>query len=223
VLLLWFRNSIVYCGTATLITLVTCIPAGYTLAVHRFAGRRLVLSLTLVTMIIPATAMVLPLFLGMSKVHLIGTGWSVILPMAFFPFGVYLAFIYYATSLPKDLLAAARVDGCSEWQIFRHVGLPLGRPVVALVAFFCFVADWNNFFLPYVMLPTSKMFPMPNGLENLLSSTSAFNPSAGVTGLDINRPELALAALIATVPILIVLLVSQRSLVTGMLSGSSKD
>jgi multiple sugar transport system permease protein len=76
----------------------------------------------------------------------------VILPFSFFPFGVYLCYIFFSSTIPKDLLAAARVDGCNEWGVFRHVALPLARPVVALVAFFAFVADWNNYYLPFVML-----------------------------------------------------------------------
>ena len=129
-------------------------------------------------MIMPAAALVLPIFLELNAVHLIGSVLSVILPFSFFPFGVYLAYIYYATAVPRDLLDAARVDGCGEWQTFRRVALPLAKPVVALVFFFSFVADWNNFFLPYAVLADSSQYPIQVGLSDLLSSTPSFNPAA---------------------------------------------
>ena len=103
----------------------------------------------------------LPIFLELNALHLIGSVLSVILPFSFFPFGVYLAYIYYSTAIPPDLLDAARIDGCGEWQTFRHVALPLAKPVVALVFFFSFVADWNNFFLPYTVLADSNAVPDP--------------------------------------------------------------
>ena len=132
-----------------------------------------------------------------------------ILPFAFFPFGVYLAYIYYATAVPRDLLDAARADGCGEWLTFRRVALPLAKPVVALVFFFSFVADWNNFFLPYVVLADSNQYPITVGLSDLLASTPSFNPAVGGGGQSVNifRPELALATLLAVVPVAIVFMV----------------
>ena len=96
----WIGNSLLYAFSATAIVLVTAIPAGYGLALGNFPGRRLVLTLTLVVMIMPAAALVLPIFLELNSVHLIGSVFSVILPFSFFPFGVYLAYIYYATTMP---------------------------------------------------------------------------------------------------------------------------
>jgi len=173
----------------------------------------------------PAAALVLPIFLELNAVHLIGSRLSVILPFSFFPFGVYLAYIYYATAIPRDLLDAARVDGCGELATFRHVALPLGKPVVALVFFFSFVSDWNNFFLPYAVLADSKQYPIQVGLSNLLSSTPSFNPATGGGGQQVNifRPELALATLLAVVPVAIVFMLSQRALVRGLVGGGVKE
>ncbi len=221
-LLTWMQNSAIYAFGALVITIVTSIPAGYGLALTEFRGRKLLLAVTLVVMIMPASALVLPLFLEVNAAHLVGSVWSVILPMSFFPFGVYLAYIYFSSHIPRDLLAAARLDGCSEWGVFRRIAVPLAKPVVALVAFFSFVANWNNFFLPFVMLPSSSKYPVQVGLENLLSSTPSFNPAAGA-GLQITRPELALAMLVAVAPVLIVFLFSQRALVSGMLAGATKE
>lgn len=222
---MWIGNSLLYAVSATAIVLVTGIPAGYGLAFGRFPGRRLVLTLTLVVMIMPAAALVLPIFLELNSVHLIGNVLSVILPFAFYPFGVYLAYIYYATAVPRELLDAARIDGCGEWSTFRHIALPLAKPVVALVLFFSFVADWNNFFLPYTVLADSTQYPMQVGLSDLLSSTPSFNPAVGGGGQQVNifRPELALATLLAVVPVAVVFMLSQRALVRGMVGGGVKE
>ncbi len=220
----WIGNSLLYSCSATAIVLVTAIPAGYGLALGTFPGRKLVLTLTLVVMIMPAASLVLPIFLELDALHLIGNALSVILPFAFFPFGVYLAYIYYATAVPRDLLDAGRVDGCGEWSTFRHVALPLAKPVVALVLFFSFAANWNNFFLPYAVLADSSKYPIQVGLSHLLSSTPSFNPAVGGGGQQVNifRPELALATLLAVVPIAIVFMLSQRALVRGLVGGGVK-
>jgi multiple sugar transport system permease protein len=221
----WIANTLVYSLSATAITLAVSIPAGYGLALGKFAGRKLILTLTLVVMIMPAASLVLPIFLELNALHLIGSVFSVILPFSFFPFGVYLAYIYYATSIPSELLDAARVDGCGEWLTFRRVALPLAKPVVALVFFFSFVANWNNFFLPYVVLADSNQYPITVGLSNLLASTPSFNPAVGGGGQSVNifKPELALATLLAVIPVAIVFLVSQRALVRGTLGGAVKQ
>ena len=225
ILTVWLGNSLLYAFSATAIVLVTAVPAGYGLAIGSFPGRRVVLMLTLVVMIMPAAALVLPIFLELAAVGLIGNLLSIILPFAFFPFGVYLAYIYYSTAVPSDLLDAARVDGCGEWQTFRRVALPLATPIVALVFFFSFVADWNNFFLPYVVTVDSNQYPMTVGLWDLLASTPSFNPAQGGGGASTNifRPELALATLVAVIPVAIVFLVSQRALVRGLLGGAVKE
>ena len=218
----WIGNSALYSIGALVLTLVVSIPAGYSLALTEFRLRRALLVLTLVVMLIPSTALVLPIFLELNTVGLIGTPLSVILPMSFFPFGVYLTYIYFSTSIPRDLLSAARIDGCTEIQVFTRVALPLATPVVALVAFFSFVQNWNNFFLPFVMLPSSDGYPIQVGLTSLLSATPAFNPSSA--GSDsVQLPTLALATVVSILPVLIVFLFSQRFLVSGMTAGGTKE
>jgi multiple sugar transport system permease protein len=219
-ILLWLRNSAVYSFLALVITLAVTIPAGYALAMTDFPGRRTLLVTTLVVMLMPNATLVVPLFLEINAVHLVGSLWSVVLPYSFYPFGVYLAYIYFSTAVPKELLAAARIDGCSEFGAFRRIALPLAAPVIALVGFFSFVANWTNYFLPYVLLPDSGQFPVQVGLGTLLSNVPQFNPTAGT--LAVERPELALATLLAIIPVLVVFLFSQRFLVAGMLAGATK-
>ncbi|MFD8387125.1 carbohydrate ABC transporter permease [Streptomyces sp. NPDC059679] len=217
----WLGNSTLYALISLVITLCVAIPAGYALAMTEFRGRHTLLVSTLVVMLMPTATLVVPLFLEINAVHLIGTMWSIILPYSFYPFGVYLTYIYFTTAVPKDLLAAARMDGCSEFGVFRHVALPLATPVVALVGFFSFVANWTNYFLPYVMLPESGQMPIQVGVGTLLSNVPSFNPAVGT--LAIQRPQLALATLVAITPVLIVFLFAQRFLVSGMLAGATKE
>jgi multiple sugar transport system permease protein len=202
----WLENSLLYTLGATSLTIATALPAGYGLAIGRFRGRKLVLTVTMIAMLMPATALALPTFLELNALHLLGNALSIVLPFAFFPFAVYLVYLYYTTAVPDELLDSARIDGCGEWQTFRRVALPLARPVVALAFFFAFVADWTNFFLPYIVLGDSRQFPVQVGLDDML--------------LGAPRPMLALAAVIAAAPVALVFVLAQRTLVRGMLSGS---
>ena len=201
----WMVNSLLYALAATAITIATGVPAGYGLAIGRFRGRRTLLVVTLVVMVMPALALVLPTFLELDRVGLIGHASGVILVFAFFPFGVYISYLYYSTSVPSGLLDAARVDGCGEWQVFRRVALPLAGPPIALITFLSFTADWTNFFLPFVTLSGSRQYPIQVGLSDVLTTAS--------------RPELALAALIAAVPLAVVFALSQRTLGRGLTTG----
>ena len=212
----WLGNAAFYSGAALVLTLVVSIPAGYALALTDFRLRRALLVTTLVVMLIPNTALVLPIFLELSAVRLIGNPLSV----SFFPFGVYLTYIYFSTSVSRDLLDAARIDGASEFRVFWRVAMPLATPVIALVGFFNFVGNWNNYFLPFVMVPGRKA-PIQVGLAELLSNVPLFNPtSAGTVNIEV--PTLALATIISVAPVLIIFLFSQRFLVSGMTAGGTK-
>jgi multiple sugar transport system permease protein len=197
----WLWNSATYSLSALAIALCTSIPAGYALAHGQFRGRRLLLKTTLIVMLMPSTALVLPIFLELAAVHLVGTAYSVILPFSFFPFGVYLTYVYFSTSVPREVLDAARIDGCTEVAVFTRVALPLGRPVIALVGFFGFVASWNSFLLPFLMLSGSRV-PIQVGLTDLLSG--------------VPDTTLALATLLAVAPALLVFVLSQRFLARGL-------
>lgn len=222
VIIQWYINSVVYALAALALALVITLPAGYALATAQPKARGILLSLTLVAMLLPISALVLPLFLEMNLVHLVNTPWSVMLPTAFFPFGVYLAFIYFAVSLPKNLLDAARIDGANEWQLFWYIGIPLARPLLGLLVFLNFTATWNNYFLPFVMLQDTSVYNLPVGLQALISGTPALFPAV-VGDIPIHRAELALAGVIIVLPVALVFLFSQRFVTSGALTGSIKD
>jgi multiple sugar transport system permease protein len=217
----WLGNSVLYSVAALVITLVVTIPAGYALALTDFRLRRPLLVATLLVMLIPNTALVLPIFLEINAVHLVGTPLAVILPFSFFPFGVYLTYLYFSTSISRDLLDAARADGADEFMVFRRIAMPLAVPVIALVGFFSFVTNWNNYFLPFVMVPGRKA-PIQVGLAELISNVPLFNPTT-VASITISLPQLALATVISIIPVLIVFLFSQRFLVAGLTAGATKE
>jgi multiple sugar transport system permease protein len=217
----WIGNSAFYCVAALAITLIISIPAGYAMALTEFRGRRTLLAATLIVMLVPSTALVLPIFLELSAVKLIGNPLAAILPFSFFPFGVYLTYIYFSTAVSRDLLDAARIDGANEFQVFMKIAMPLATPVIALVGFFNFTGNWNNYFLPYVTLPGKKA-PIQVGLAELLSNVPAFNPT-NAASTTISLSALALATLLAIAPVLIVFLFAQRYLVSGMTAGGTKE
>lgn len=220
-ILVWLWNSILYSVAGVVLAVAVSLPAGYLLALYRFPGRRLVQLLTVVSMIIPVAATVLPIYRELAFVNLPDTRWSVILPSAFFPFGTYLSYLHYQSSMPRELLEAARMDGAGELRIFRSIGVPVGRPAIALIAFFSFVATWNNYFLPYVMLVDDKLYNLQLGVSTLLSSAPVINTS-NLSNLPIHRPEAALAALISVIPIGCFFLAFQRVIGRGGMTGAVK-
>jgi|SRR5579859_193331 len=217
----WTVNSVWYTFASVGLSVAVSIPTGYVLATMRFRGRQLVMWLTLITMIIPTSAMVLPLFLEMNALKLVDNPWSVILPSAFAPFGVYLSYVYYSVTLPKDLLAAGKVDGCNEWQLFWHIGLPLGRTMIATLAFLTFNGAWNNYFLPFVMLNHKEAYNLPLGIAALMNS-GAGSPSF-MRDYPINEPEKALGGLVMIIPVMIIFMVAQKYIVQGLAAGAVKE
>lgn len=220
----WALNSVIYSVAGVALVCFLCIPAGYALAVYRFPGRRLILIATLIGMIMPVAALVLPQFLLLHKLGLLNTRLAVILPAALYPFGTFLAFIYFSTTLTRDLLGAARIDGCSEAQVFIYIAAPLAKSVIAVIAFFSFIANWNNYFLPSIVLSSNSLYPLQVGLVQIASDTFAMTPLGGSQNIyPIHKPELALATLLIVAPIILFFLFSQRFVRQGMLAGSRKE
>jgi len=218
---MWLWNSLVYSLSAVVLSISIAIPSGYVLAVMNFKGRKFIMWLTLICMILPGSALVLPIFLEMNTLRLIDTPLAVILPAAFYPFGVYLAYVYYSVSMPKDLIMAGKVDGCNDFQLFWYIGLPLGRVLIATLAFLTFNGAWNNYILPYYMLNQKELYNLPLGIGALM------NAQAGSPGflreLPINEPERALGGLIMIIPVMLIFLFSQRFVVSGMSAGAVKE
>lgn len=222
-ILRWIGNSVWYSVAIVALSLAISVPAGYAMARTRMWLRDTLLILTMIAMVTPAAARTIPLYLEMVSTSLINTPWAVILPSAFFPFGVYLSYIHFSTALPPSLIEAAKMDGVSEIGAFWRIGIPLAKPVLGLITFFAFVGAWSEYFLPLIMLHDDALYNLPLGLGALLTSSPGINPGATATHLEIYGPEIAMAGLLLVAPILIVFIACQRLLAKGLLDGAVKD
>jgi multiple sugar transport system permease protein len=220
----WILNSLFVAGGGALLGLVAALPAGYAMARLRFRFRRAILMVTLVTMVMPNTVLVIPLFLEVNAIGAVGELWPVLIIMGFFPFGVYLSYIHFMTTMPRELVEAARIDGLSEVAIFWRIGLPISRQAVVLVGFFAFVANWTNFFLPLALLSSNQNNnTLSIGIQQLIGASPLFNPTVAA-GLDVKlyMPQLALATFISMLPLLIVFIGAQKYLIRGETVGAVK-
>lgn len=223
VMFTWVINSLWYTASIVVIATVTASMAGFVLSASNIRFKRSFLISTLITMLVPPMALVVPIFILMDQIGLMDKPISVILVSSLYPFGVFLSYIYYSTTIPKELYESARLDGCNDFRLFTKIALPLSWPLISLLAFFAFIGNWANYFLPYILLPSSENFTLPIGLGFLFYSTPAINPGVGATSVPIYKPEIALAGVLIAVPIMIVFLISQKRLVRGMLAGSIKE
>ena len=220
----WMTNSLVVAVGGAALAVIAALPAGYAMARLRFRMRRAMLLITLVTMVMPNTVLVIPLFLEVNAVGAVGQLWPVALIMGFFPFGVYLSYIHYLTTMPKELVEAARIDGLGEIAVFWRIGLPISKQATVLVAFFAFVANWTNFFLPLALLSSNQdNNTVSIGLQQLIGASPLFNPTVAA-GLDVKlyMPQLALATFISMLPLLAVFIGAQRYLIRGETVGAVK-
>jgi multiple sugar transport system permease protein len=209
----WLLNSLLYAGVGAVVGTWFSTMAGYALAKYVFQGRDLMFSLVLGAILVPGTALALPLYLLMSGVGLANTYWAVLLPSFVSPFGVYLSRIYAAAAVPDELLEAARIDGANEFRTFT-IALHLMIPALVRIFLFQFVAIWNNYFLPLVMLSDERLFPITVGLQTwnvTTAGTSKFLYGLIVTG-----------ALISSIPLLVGCVVLQRFWRGGLGAGSVK-
>jgi multiple sugar transport system permease protein len=223
VMFTWVVNSLWYTAAIVILATVTASMAGFVLSASNIKFKRAFLISTLITMLVPPMALVVPIFVLMDAISLMDKPIAVILVSSLYPFGVFLSYIYYTTTIPKELYESARLDGCNDFRLFTKIALPLSWPLISLLAFFAFIGNWANYFLPYILLPSSENFTLPIGLGFLFYSTPALNPGVGATSVPIYKPEIALAGVLIALPIMIVFLISQKRLVRGMLAGSIKE
>lgn len=213
IFLRWLLNSIGYTVGAAAIGTLLAAMCGYALAKYQFPGRETLFNIVLGGVLVPATALALPLFLLFSQAHAANTFWAVFLPSLVNPFGVYLARIYAASSVPDELLEAARIDGSGEVRTFFTLSVRLMAPALVTIFLFHFVAVWNNFLLPLIMLGNQKLFPVTLGLYTWNSQVD-------------QRPELRglvlVGAFLSLAPMLIAFLSLQRFWRSGLGAGSLK-
>ncbi|WP_332630764.1 carbohydrate ABC transporter permease [Halalkalibacter flavus] len=205
----WFGNSVWISLVIVVLSLLFSSMVGYALAVYDFKGRNFFFLLVLIILMIPFEILMLPLFQLMIKLNLVNTYTAVILPAIVAPVAVFF-FRQYALGLPKELMDAARIDGCTEYGIFFRIMLPLMGPSLAAMAILQGLNSWNNFLWPLVVLRSNDMFTLPIGLATLLTPYG-------------NNYDILLAGSVMTiVPIVILFIFFQRYFVAGLTVGGVK-
>lgn len=209
-LTLLFANSLIVALAVALSQLLTCSLSAYALAILNWRWRESIFLLILATMMIPYQVTLIPNFTLFNRLGWVDTLWPLIVPYALgTPFGVFLLRQHFLT-IPREQIDAARLDGASEFAIYRRIVLPAGRPALAALFVLAFMGSWNNFIGPLIYLNSPERFTLPRGLADLASWGAAH-----VTGL-------MAAAAVTTLPVILLFLVMQRYVVEGIALGGTK-
>ncbi|KAB2593782.1 carbohydrate ABC transporter permease [Streptomyces arboris] len=209
----WYGNSLLYAGIGALGCSLVSVAAGYAFDKYRFRGKEKLFALVLLGVLLPSTALSLPLYLLAVETGTVNTYWAVLIPALVNPFGVYLSRIFSAGYIPDEVLEAARIDGAGELRTFWSVGLRMVMPGFVTVFLFQFTAIWNNFFLPLVMLSDKDLYPLSLGLYNWHSNANA-DPTF--------YPMVVTGSLLAVTPLIVAFVVLQRHWKAGLTAGSLK-
>jgi multiple sugar transport system permease protein len=210
----WMLNTALYAGVGAVLSTVVSAMAGYAMAKYRFPGRAAAFNILLAGVLVPGVILAVPQYLLFAKLDLTNTYWSVLLPSIISPYGIYLARIYVSASVPDEVLEAARTDGARDGRVFTAIAVPMMVPALVTIFLFQFVAIWNNFLLPYVMLGDDRLFPITVGLSSLLhqGASSPALYAAVVTG-----------ALLSILPLLALFLLLQRFWQVDLAAGAVKS
>lgn len=205
----YLLNSLAVASAITALSLAFNLMAGYAFAKLRFARREQLFQALIGALVIPAQVAMLPLFLLLKYIGLVNSYAGVIVPGMATVFGIFLV-RQYARGIPDELLEAARIDGAGEWRIFRQIVLPLLKPIMVTLAIFTFLAAWNDFMWPLIVLTGQEHYTLPIGLASLAREHA-------------QDSELMMAGSVVTVlPVLLLFLSLQRYYLQGLLLGSVK-
>jgi multiple sugar transport system permease protein len=205
-----FLNSLFVAALATALSLLFNSMAGYAFAKLRFRGRDRIFAILVAALGIPAQVAMLPLFLILKSMGLVNSYAGVLVPYIATIYGIFLV-RQFMLAIPDDLLAAARIDGASEWRIYWSVVLPVARPVLATLAIFTFMSAWNDFMWPLIILTDDEKYTMPVAVASLV----------GEHAQDL---ELMMASAVLTIiPVLTLFFVLQKQYIAGMMAGSVKE
>lgn len=199
----WAFNSFFIAALVTLITVVVSTLAAYGFSRGTFRGRRALLAVTVAAIMIPPQLLVVPLFEQMLLFHLVDTYAAVILPQVVAPMMVFILKRFF-DGIPKELEEAARIDGASEFRVFRSIVLPLSRPIVAAVAIFVFIGAWNNFMWPFIVTNDPDLMTLPVGLATVKDAYG------------VQYAQSMASALLAALPLIVVFLLFQRRIVNSV-------
>ena len=206
----WIRNTLILSVAVTLLQLLTGSFAAYGFARVKFPGRDILFLAYVGTIAVPWQSYMIPQFILLSNAKLTNTLWAIILLQAFGAFGVFLMKQFYET-VPEELAEAARLDGLSEYGIWRRIMLPLSVPALASLALLTFVNTWNDFLGPLIYLRDKELWTMQLGLRNFVTSL-----------YDVNYGVLFAGLTISVIPIAIIFLLGQRYFVEGIATSGMK-
>ena len=204
---LW--NSVLIATASTLLGLLLTVPAGYAFAKLRFRGRERLLQLLIASLVVPGQVAMLPLFLIFKELGLVNTYAGVILPSLAGIFAIL--FVRQATlAIPDEMIDAARIDGASEGRIFVSIVLPLLTPITVTLALFMFLGSWNDFLWPLIVLADQHRYTLPVAVAAIAREHAA------------DGELMMAAAVVTTLPVLLLFLALQRYYLTGLLGGAVK-
>jgi len=207
--LIWLRNSFIISISTMILVCITASLAGYALAKKNFRGKEIIFGIFVAAMALPKQVILVPLVQIVNQWGFHNTLLACILPAVGFPFGIFLM-KQFSETLPRELLEAAKIDGCSEIGIFIKIVLPLVKPGVAALGIFTFITSWNDYFLQLVMLVEKEKLTMPLGVALMQQE---FTTNYGV---------LMAGATLACIPIIIVFVLFQKNFTQGITMGAVK-
>ncbi len=210
-MLTYMWNSLLVASATTVTALVVATPAAYALARFRLAGRAWILGGLLCVAMFPHMVIAGPVWRIMERLGGLNTHWGLVLPYIALtlPLAIWVLATFFR-DLPAELEEAARMDGCTAWQALRHVMLPLAAPGMFTAAILTFIYAWNEFFFALLILTDPGRHTLPVGLALFQGE---FTMPWG---------ELAAASVVATAPLVIVVLVCQRGIISGLSAGAVK-
>lgn|SRR5574344_317679 len=208
----YFLNSLFVAIITTIGQVIFSALAGYAFAKLKFKGSDFLFFLILVTMMIPPQVNIIPLFFLMREMHLINTYQALIIPGFFGGFGVFM-FRQFFMGLPKDLEESATIDGCTVFQTFWRISMPLALPIIATLSIFTFISSWNSFMWPLIVTNSDSMRTLPVGLAVFKGSFREIT----VWG------DLLACAVICTIPTIFIFLLGKKYFITDLLQGSIKE
>ena len=209
-MLTWWKNSLLLSVVVTVLQVLTGSFAAYGFARMRFPGRDTLFLVYVGTIAVPWQSYMIPQFILFSKIHLSNTLWSIILLQAFGAFGVFLMKQYFE-SVPEELSEAARIDGLSEYGIYRRIMLPLSGPAIASLTLLTFVNTWNDYLGPLIYLRSPNLWTIQVGLQTFINTLYDSNYALLFTGLTLS-----------VLPIAIIFMLGQRYFVEGIATSGLK-
>ena len=205
----WYKSSLIIMVLQTVIGLFFGSMVGYGLAMYRFKGKNVIFTIVLILMMVPFEILLLPLYRMLIRFHLTNTYFGVIMPYLVPPFMIFF-FRQYVLGLPRELLEAARIYGCSDYGIFFRIMVPNMVPAYGAMTILSCMNSWNNLLWPLIVLSSNEKFTIPIGMGTTITPYG--------DAFDVLMP----GAVMAVVPIIIVYLFAQKTFIAGLTSGSVK-